>query len=174
MLPIVFEVPAEPAPRAILFDALEAISLAYPGESGSVQIEPADDLGGGLERIRIEVPSRECVYALLLDTLTALDVWERLVARPGCYPSIYDGTIRFVREPPGLELWATTRALHARGFGDCEDLSCDRTAEIIVAGSDARAILRLEERTPEADFWHVLVALSGGWLEDPSQLLGMN
>lgn len=173
MLPIVFEVPAEPAAQRILYDALEAIRLAYPGESGSTLVEPATDLGSWLLRIRAEVPSREPVYALLLDTLTAIDVWERS-ACPGCYPSIYDGLVGYEREPPGLEIWACTSALFARGFGDCEDLSADRTSEYIVAGQPARAALRLEERTPEADFWHVLVELPSGRFEDPSRRLGMN
>lgn len=142
----------------------------YPGERGRIQTEPVRELAHGLVRITLEVPSRRPMYELCLDALTAIDVWCR---QQWSFPSIYDWPIRYEAEPPGLELWASTAALFARGFGDCEDLSCDVTSLWILNGVPARSVLRLQETNATSEFFHVVTELPDGSIEDPSLLLGM-
>lgn len=167
MLRIIFEVPDNEAPLGILRDAREAIARAYPEDGAAAHHE---SMGSNLARITLWVPTREDVYTLLLDALVSIDVWAR---RMWPFGSVYDGHIRYEAEPDGLEIWASTPALFARGFGDCEDLAADRAAQLITEGIPARAVLSLQLRTAIEDRWHVLVELPSGQLEDPSKALGM-
>ena len=169
MLSIVFEVPDSRMPLEIVARSWEQVRQAYPGEHGEVWREPSE-LGLGLVRITLQVPTREPLYTLLLEALTTIDIWCR---RQLSFPSIYAGLVRYEEEPPGLELWASTPAVFARGFADCEDLVCDRVAELAIEGKRARPILQLEERTAHGDYWHVLVEHADGSIEDPSAALGM-
>ena len=118
---------------------------------------------------------REGAYLLLLDALTTINIWarKRAAKRRAPYPSVYDGAIQYVEEPPGFEIWATTPALYARGVGDCEDIAADRAAELQLQGVPARAVIRLENRNEKGTFWHVLVKHPNGALEDPCIPLGM-
>ena len=50
------------------------------------------------------------------------------------YPLLYDSGVKYVREPPGSEVWQTPyHAIGTRG-ADCEDLSCWRAAELWALG----------------------------------------
>lgn len=169
MVPIAFELPAAQAPLAILAGAWEAIKAAYPDRHGGTYVQPAG-LGADIIRITLELPEAEPVYLLLLDALVAINVWAR---RTWVFPSIYDGLIRYEAEPDGLELWASTPALFARRFGDCEDLAADRVSQLQLAGVPAATALSLEERSVTGDRWHVLVQHPNGRIEDPSKALGM-
>lgn len=173
MIPIVFEVPAGPVPREVLADTWRWLRESFPGECGRmIEESPVD---GGLYRATLEIPVREGAYLLLLDALTAINVWtrERASIHGYPFPSVYDGALTYEQEPPGFEIWATTPALYARGVGDCEDIAADRAAELQLAGIPARAVIRLEHRTAEGTFWHVLVKHPDGTLEDPCIALGM-
>ena len=128
---------------------------------------PAAELGPGLLRVVLDVPEQETGYLLLLDCLTAINIWTR---RRWFFPSVYDGALYYEREPPGLEIWASTAALFARGYGDCEDLAADRVAQLNVEGTPARVVLDLEQRTPTGDHYHVVLEHAGG-REDPSAAL---
>ncbi len=144
-----------------------ALGRAFPGELGRWRQSQATELGPGLLRVVLDVPTREDGYLLLLDCLTAINIWSR---QRWHFPSVYDGQLRYEREPPGLEIWASTPALFARGFGDCEDLAADRVAELVVQGVAARTVLDLERRSASGDQYHVLLEHAGG-REDPSAAL---
>lgn len=162
-----FEVPDHPEPVGMLRGCWRALGRAFPGELGSWRQTHAAELAPGILRIVLDVPMREAGYLLLLDCLTAINVWTR---RRWPFPSIYDGALRYEREPPGVEIWASTAALFARGYGDCEDLAADRVSELLLQGVPARNVLDLEQRTPSGDHYHVLLEHPGG-LEDPSAAL---
>jgi hypothetical protein len=137
-----------------------------------------EQLAPGLRRSRLSLPNDPEAFEALARTLTAIDVSER---RRYAYPSIYDARhyltgrpIYYAAEPRGLEIFACTRALFARGFGDCEDLACDRAADLQLQGYDAWAQLRHEGRGADGtDYWHLLTCTPHG-CEDVSALLGMN
>lgn len=169
MLPITFEVPVAEVPHSILRAEWDRIVAGYPGEFGSFMVEPPVN-GGFIQRITLEVPNREPVYYALLYALTAIDYWAR---QTWPFPPLYASGIHYVAEPIGLEIWASTPALYARGVGDCEDLACDLAAEYQLQGIAAWPTLELQERTPTGDTWHVVVAHADGTIEDPSTALGM-
>ncbi len=169
MLPIVFEIPEGEFPRAVLAGCWDLLERGFRGECGGIFEEPPID-AGGLYRVIMEVPLQPRAYTLLLDALTCINVWAR---RVGDFPSLYESGVRYLREPPGLEIWASTPALYARGVGDCEDLACDRAGDLVACGVPARAILRQQGSTPNVEHWHVLVAHPNGAHEDPSAYLGM-
>lgn len=160
MLPILFELSTAPAARALLRQGCAAAGALWAAEWA------ASDLGPGLVRVRVLVPEREPSYVALLDTLCALDMFDRSQAY---YPSVYDA-LYYVEEPIGLEIWASTAALFARGYGDCEDLSCDRAAELALSGIPARAVLDFEGSNGANDFYHVVCETPAG-IEDPSAAL---
>lgn len=87
------------------------------------------------------------------------------------YPPLYDSGVRYVREPPGSEVWQAP--FHASGTkeADCEDLSCWRSAELWAAGETAA---RPFVRRISARLRHILVRRADGSLEDPSLILGMH
>lgn len=172
MQPLSFEVPAHSTPLAILEAVWAEADRVYPNERGRMMSEPLRELSPWLRRVTLEVPSRVLIYQLCLDALCGIDRWCRV---QWSFPSVYDyPTIRYEAEPPGLELWSSTAALFARGFGDCEDLSCDRSAQLQLEGIPARSVPMLEEVTPTGEeFWHVVTQLPDGRIEDPSALLGM-
>ena len=169
MLPIVFEIPPGEVPRRVLAECWDWLQRGFAGQCGTIAEEPPEH-AGGIYRVVMEVPLEPRAYTLLLDALTAIDVWAR---RFEAFPSLYRSPVRYFQEPPGFEIWASTPALFARGVGDCEDFACDRAAELILAGVPARAVLRHEGSTPDAEHWHVLVAHPDGRIEDPSAHLGM-
>ncbi len=169
MLPITFELPVAAVPFSILRECWGGIVAGYPGEHGSFMVEPPID-GGFLQRITLEVPHQERVYKALLGALTAIDYWARL---EWPFPPLYESRIRYEAEPIGLEIWASTPALYARGVGDCEDLACDLAAEYQLRGIAAWPALELQERTATGDYWHVVVEHADGTIEDPSAALGM-
>lgn len=169
--PLSFEVPSEHAPLHALRELWDTCELEYPDERGRMHTEPLRELSPQLVRVTLEVPSRVPIYQLCLDALVSIDRWCR---KRWHFPTIYDWPIRYEAEPPGLELWSSTAALFARGFGDCEDLACDLASCYQLAGVPARGALILEDVTPTGEeYWHVVTERGDGTLEDPSALLGM-
>lgn len=169
MIPITFELTSGPIPRGILSECWERIARAWPSEIGqAVSGFPTLE---GIERVRLEVPERRQAYEWLLEALCQIDMWTR---QRWDFPPLLESHVRYVAEPVGTEIWASTAALFLRGVGDCEDLACDEAARLRLEGMPAKPHLELEERQPTADLWHVLVALPGGQKLDPSAALGMH
>jgi predicted transglutaminase-like cysteine proteinase len=86
-------------------------------------------------------------------------------------PRLYDGSIRYAREPAGRERWQTARETAQRGQGDCEDLAAYRVAELHRAGETAATIIAKVIRPNE--LMHIMVRRANGSIEDPSAYLGM-
>jgi hypothetical protein len=86
-------------------------------------------------------------------------------------PPLYRSGVVYEREQPGLEEWTTPIDTLRRGWGDCEDLSIWRAAELQETGEDPAARVRIYRARPTT--WHAVVERSGGRVEDPSRALGM-
>lgn len=101
---------------------------------------------------------------LVAQNLEQIRVAE-LAGRP--YPPLYASDVRYRREPKGRERWDSIEVVFANGEGDCEDLSCTRTAQLQCDGEPARAIcVRTSRKT-----FHILVQRATGELEDPSRIM---
>lgn len=86
-------------------------------------------------------------------------------------PRLYDGTIRYQREPAGQERWRSARHVAAAGIGDCEDLAAYRVAELRELEGERGARVKLLRRGPH--LIHAVVERANGQIEDPSRKLGM-
>ena len=163
----------EPVSVGMLEQAAVALGHAY-GFGCPPEIQRADklapDLDPPLVRIWLDVPPTPGAYQLLLDALTMINVRARQLMT---FPSTYGGAVHYEKEPPGLEVWATTPALYARKHGDCDDLALDRAGELVAAGHEARAFAELQHKDGERDYYHVMVRTPWG-VEDPSRPLGMS
>jgi hypothetical protein len=84
-------------------------------------------------------------------------------------PELYSGKIRYKGERG--EQWQTALETARKGYGDCEDLASYRVAELWASGQDFGARVHVRRVTPS--LLHVLVYRTGGFLEDPSAILGM-
>lgn len=102
---------------------------------------------------------------------TALYLWncDWLRAHPEA-PYFYQAGLRYRREPPGEEDFQPIPRLYARGFGDCEDLSAARAADLTVRFGIAA---KPEVIAIKPGLWHIFVRLPNGAAEDPSAHLGM-
>lgn len=87
------------------------------------------------------------------------------------YGPLYRSGIRYEREPPGSEVWQTTRMLYATRAGDCEDVSCVRAAELWSLGE---TLARPTVRRISPRLRHIQVQRADGTIEDPSLILGMH
>ena len=84
-------------------------------------------------------------------------------------PRLYDSGVRYQREQPGREQWWTIPQVLERGYGDCEDLSAWRAAELRSMGVPAFAyVIRSGPR-----MFHAVVRYPDGSIEDPSRALGL-
>lgn len=104
--------------------------------------------------------------AALLEGLVLLNVYL-LGVHP--LPPLYASGVRYKREPIGQEKWKAANLVFRDRFGDCEDLSGWRAAELRRAGVDAEVIAIRSGRKQ----WHAVVLLPDGNIEDPSRRLGM-
>lgn len=143
-------------------------------------------------------PSREAsdtrALLALVDALIAVDLAYLEWAGPGA-PRLYTSGVRYVPEPPGVEIFADIPHVLAAGGGDCDDLVAWRVAELRHTREDPRAAVKLVAfprrcpvsgrgsaalRAPLAPaqnepctLYHVQVRRGGGAVEDPSARLGM-
>jgi hypothetical protein len=88
------------------------------------------------------------------------------------YPPLYTSGVRYVREPPGAEVWQTPRFAFASKAADCEDLAAGWLAPQYWALGETAArpeVLRIKPRLR-----HIVVRRADGTLEDPSLILGMH
>lgn len=86
-------------------------------------------------------------------------------------PRLYQSGVVYRQEPRGQENWRTLPELLVAGWGDCEDLSAARAAELRVSGEDPDAIGDVYRSGQRA--WHAVVRRGDGSVEDPSLHLGM-
>lgn len=117
--------------------------------------------------IRLAVPVVDHLHLKL--ALVGLTAMNRAIikAHQGAIPSLYESGVRWRPEAP--DQWETLDIVLARGFGDCEDLSTWRAAELQEQGVDAEAeVYNVRDRK-----WHAVVLLPDGTIEDPSARLGM-
>jgi len=87
-------------------------------------------------------------------------------------PPLYTTAVRYQPEPAsgsGTEEWADPWSVHARGWGDCDDLVMWRLAELLIAGEVGAGISVTWQ--PGTGRNHVRVRRASGELEDPSKIL---
>ena len=116
-------------------------------------------------------PEAGLVLNVLLQALTSVNIlWLR---RNQSAPSLYASGVRYKREPQGREDWQDIPETISRRDGDCEDLACWRSAELIVRHNiRAFPVFRWRKR-PTGILYHIQVQYPDGRIEDPSKLLGM-
>lgn len=116
-------------------------------------------------RALVDTPHDPAVLAALLEGVTRASA---ILLRNDDLPALYESGVRYRREPQGRERWQLAPHTYHFGYGDCEDLSTWRAAELRVAGYAARPVVyRSGPRT-----LHVVVVTPWG-VEDPSRVLGM-
>jgi len=118
--------------------------------------------------------------------LEALVLIDQMFIRLHHVPPIYKSGVRYKEEPLNnatlghigtpqrIEEFAAVPAVIERGWGDCDDLSPWRCAELREHGEPAK--LRIQwKRNPETGqkLFHIVVRRADGSIEDPSLLLGM-
>ena len=118
----------------------------------------------------LERKESEKALLWLLETLVNID---RIEQRKFKLKPLYSSGVRYVRERPGREVWQDSLKLRRNFEGDCEDLACDRTAELRNQGKKASPYISWR-RDPVTGMYiyHVMVLRPSG-VEDPSRRLGM-
>jgi hypothetical protein len=111
---------------------------------------------------------------------------NQLYLRTHHVPPLYRSGIRYMEEPPSgamvgpngpmlrIEDFALIPVIIERGWGDCDDLSPWRIAELREAGERAKVRIQWKKH-PETGqkLFHVVVRREDGSIEDPSLKLGM-
>jgi hypothetical protein len=119
----------------------------------------------------IRVPARAAAFDAALEGLTRLN--ERMMTDPQLggpsIPPLYSSGVRYKNEP--RDVWRHAADVAAEGWGDCEDLSAYRAAELRVSGEDPHACVTTYESGPHR--YHAVVQRGDGTIEDPSRVLGM-
>lgn len=158
-------------PSGIVFERAGGAPLSVTAARHDMHV-PASRVALNLHLFRSERERRysERVLSILLGALTAADVLY-LRARSEA-PLLYHAGVRYRAERFPREEWKGVGALHEDGEGDCEDLACARSAELIVRGVPARPVFRWR-RLGRLSVYHILVRHPDGALEDPSLVLGM-
>lgn len=107
----------------------------------------------------------------LLWLLEAMINIARMQLRDNKLPPLYKAGVVYVREKD-TEIWKDPIETYLDGFGDCEDLSIWRIAELRNNGKWAEPYIRY--RVVDGVFiYHVLVKRASDKFEDPSKILGM-
>lgn len=90
-------------------------------------------------------------------------------------PPLYQSGVRYREEPrgQGFEDFAIIPQILARGFGDCDDLSPWRVAELRHQGEKAKIRITWKRQPDGQKLFHVQVRRGDGTIEDPSRILGM-
>jgi hypothetical protein len=121
------------------------------------------------------IPFNRRALALLLEALTEINV-SIFRTYGDTVPGLYESGIKYRRESIGQEDWCDVVELLRLGFGDCEDLSCYRAAELRVRHGDANArpFVKGPRKLPGGVMmYHIQVQHGDGRIEDPSLVLGM-
>lgn len=121
------------------------------------------------------IPFNRRLLTILLEALTEINV-SILRTYGDKIPLLYKSGMRYRRESIGQEDWCDVIELIRLGYGDCEDLSCWRAAELRVRFGDphARAFVKGPKKLPGGVLmYHIQVQRGDGRIEDPSLYLGM-
>jgi len=120
----------------------------------------------------IRVPARGRAFEAALEGLTRVNV-GLMCGDDGPegvgLPSLYESGVRYKNEP--RDVWRHAVDVAREGWGDCEDLSAYRAAELRVSGEDPDAAVSLYRSGPNR--FHAVVRRGDGTYEDPSRVLGM-
>ncbi len=120
----------------------------------------------------IGLPRKQSEKALL-SLLESMVLIARMELRANRLPPLYKAGVRYRREE-GTEIWKDPISVYKDGYGDCEDLSIWRTAELQENGKRASPTIRYRiDPITKTYIYHVLVLRANGKLEDPSLKLGM-
>jgi hypothetical protein len=121
--------------------------------------------------VSLGVPSSPGTYSAALEGLTGVN--EVLMRRDPNIPPLYStGTRWEIREGDPTETqWRFAPDVATSGWGDCQDLSAYRAAELRVTGEDPKAHVRVYPTGTNK--YHAVVARGNGLVEDPSTILGM-
>lgn len=120
----------------------------------------------------LEVPASPGTYSAALEGLTGVD--EVLMRRDPSIPPLYSTGAQWqVKEgDPSESRWRYPYDVVGEGWGDCQDLSAYRAAELRVTGEDPAARVRVYPTGPNR--YHAVVERGNGLIEDPSVILGMD
>ena len=100
--------------------------------------------------------------------------YAQMAEKRGDIPPLYGGKIRYKREPLRRENWQSARETASRGYGDCEDLSAYRVAELRARGITAFPVVEQVSPTLRHVKIRYLDPRTNQWVfEDPSARLGM-
>lgn len=117
------------------------------------------------------MPARPAAFEAALEGLTRVN--EALLVAPAvggpALPQLYESGVVYKNEP--RDVWRHAGDVAAEGWGDCEDLSAWRAAELRVSGDDPDARVAVYKSGPSR--YHAVVARGDGTVEDPSRVLGM-
>jgi hypothetical protein len=86
-------------------------------------------------------------------------------------PALYKSHVKYQSEN-GTENWKDIPNILRDGVGDCEDLSCWRTAELRYAGINAHPFVRWRKQA-DTYIYHALTRWPDGRIEDASLAMGM-
>jgi hypothetical protein len=113
-----------------------------------------------------QMPSRAAAFEAGLEGLTRVN---EVVMRETAFPPLYESGVRYKTEP--RDVWRHAGDVLGERWGDCEDLSAYRAAELRVSGEDPGARVTTYESGPHR--YHAVVTRGDGTIEDPSRELGM-
>ena len=89
-------------------------------------------------------------------------------------PKLYESGVRYGEEPNGtIEEFASIPIVLSRGWGDCDDLSPWRVAELRCQGEKAKIRIQWKRQGNGKKLFHIVVRRANGEIEDPSRILGM-
>src|SRR6185295_3365087 len=129
-----------------------------PACSASGSDSPARSPAVGSALPRLNVPSSAATYSAALEGLCGVD--EVILRRDPTIPPVYNSGVRYAIKKHNV--WRYPDEMIGDGWGDCEGLSCWRTAELRVSGADPGACPLVYKTGPRR--WHAVIGRSDGWL----------
>ena len=114
----------------------------------------------------IHVPISASFYEAAIEGVTRVD--EEML-RSAHFPRLYESGVQYRKEDK--DTWRHADDVLCSGWGDCDDLSPWRAAELRVSGEDPKAYVYVYRSGPRR--FHAVVARGDGRIEDPSYKLGM-
>ena len=163
----------------------EAYRNGYAGRPMPYRITFCLDLFNGPQNRPLSLRA----LSIMLRTLLEIDI-DYLKQYPNT-PLIYQSGVIYMEEPPGQEDWQDIPTSLRLGILDCEDCACWRAAELVVRyGIQAKPVFLEQKRKDGSTLFHIVVLWPkdavlqfkpqvawnnqvGGYIEDPSAILGM-
>jgi hypothetical protein len=107
----------------------------------------------------------------VLDLLAAqIRIWSRWLSAHREFPKLYQAGIEY-RPEEGTENWLSPPEVLQLGYGDCEDLTIWRCAELVASGNPCRPQVKGRAGPAGGFVQHVFVGYPDGRTEDPSLIL---